>query len=129
MPWKVVERKIGRAGSRKRRESKQRDWDKKYGMDNWTIGYVIDGEFIEQQKALDTVYYESYKLHFLNHPSDLKELITLAKKLRNPHAQATTGVDLQVPAIERYLLENNLRLQGNEVVDIGTWQEIGRAHV
>ena len=45
--------------------------------------------------------------------------------LRNPHAEATTGVDLQVPAILAYLERHGLQLQGSEVVDIGTWQ--GRA--
>jgi hypothetical protein len=41
--------------------------------------------------------------------------------LRNPHAEATTGVDLQVPAIMAYLERHGLRLQGTEVVDIGSW--------
>lgn len=45
-----------------------------------------------------------------------------AKVLRNPHAEATTGVDLQVQAILRYLRDHDLELQGAEVVDIGTWQ-------
>jgi hypothetical protein len=48
-------------------------------------------------------------------------LIALAKVLRNPHAEATTGVDLQVPAIMAYLERNGLVLRGSEVVDIGTW--------
>jgi hypothetical protein len=36
-----------------------------------------------------------------------------------------SGVDLQVPAILAYLQRHGLRLQGAEVVDIGSWQ--GRA--
>src|SRR5262249_25545125 len=40
----------------------------------------------------------------------------------HPHAEATGGVDLQVPAILAYLERNGLKLAGNEVVDIGTWQ-------
>jgi len=63
----------------------------------------------------------SYERHFAEHPDDLRELITLAKLLRNPHAEATTGVDLQVPAIMNYLDRHGLRLAGREVVDIGTW--------
>ncbi|WP_020469933.1 hypothetical protein [Zavarzinella formosa] len=122
MAWRVVERKLGRAGGEKQRTARQREWDRQYGEDTWMVGYVIDGEFVLQDDALESVYYRSYEAHFRNHPDDLQELISLAKVLRNPHAEATTGVDLQLPAITRYLLEHGLELQGREVVDIGTWQ-------
>jgi hypothetical protein len=122
MPWKVVERKIGRAGGEKQRMARQRDWDRKYGDDAWVVGYVIDGEFVLQEDALESVYYSSYEAHFREHPDDLRELVGLAKVLRNPHAEATTGVDLQVPAIMKYLDRHGLNLEGTEVVDIGTWQ-------
>jgi hypothetical protein len=122
MAWEVVERKIGRAGGEKQRTAKQREWDRKYGADNWAVGYVIDGEFILQEEALESIYYRSYEAHFREHADDLTELIALAKVLRNPHSAATTGVDLQVPAIMKYLDQHGLKLQGNEVVDIGTWQ-------
>jgi hypothetical protein len=122
MPWRVVERKIGRAGGEKQRAARQREWDRKYGADNWAVGYVIDGEFVLQEQALESVYYRSYEAHFRDHPEDLSELLALAKVLRNPHAEATTGVDLQVPAIMKYLERHGLGLGGNEVVDIGTWQ-------
>jgi hypothetical protein len=121
MGWRIVERRIGKAGGEKQREARQRQWDKKYGEDNWAIGYVIDGEFVRQQDALESVYYRSYEQHFAAHPDDLAELIALARVLRNPHAEATTGVDLQVPAISEYLRRNGLSLQGREVVDIGSW--------
>jgi hypothetical protein len=71
---------------------------------------------------LETVYYASYEAHFRDHPEDVMELISLARTLRNPHADATTGVDLQVPAVRKYLERNGLQLRGPEVVDIGTWQ-------
>jgi hypothetical protein len=119
MPWKIVERKIGKAGGLKRRTEQQREWDRKYG--DWAIGYVIDGNFVNQDDALESVYYRSYAEHFSHNPKDLEELIGLAKILRNPHSQATTGVDLQVPAIMEYLKRNDLKLQGTDVVDIGTW--------
>jgi hypothetical protein len=122
MPWVVVERRVGRAGGEKQRTSRQREWDRKYGADAWAVGYVIDGEFVLQEVALESVYYRSYEAHFRDHPDDLEELLTLAKVLRNPHAEATTGVDLQVPAITRYLREHGLELRGTEVVDIGTWE-------
>ncbi len=122
MPWHVVERKIGRAGSEKQRAARQREWDRKYGVDNWAVGYVIGEEFALQEDALESVYYRSYEEHFRNHPEDLHELLALAKVLRNPHAEATTGVDLQVPAIMKYLERHGLELHGQQVVDIGTWQ-------
>jgi len=122
MPWQVVERKIGRAGSAKQRAAKQQEWDRRYGADNWVVGYVIEGEFVLQEEALESVYYRCYEAHFRDHPEDLDELLRLARVLRNPHAEATTGVDLQVPAILQYLQRHGLKFQGSEVVDIGTWQ-------
>lgn len=122
MAWRVVERNIGRAGSVRQRMGRQREWDRKYGEGMWAIGYVIDGTFVLQEDALESIYYRSYQEHFARHPHDLEELIALAKVLRNPHAEATTGVDLQVPAIMTYLEHHHLTLQGTEVVDIGSWQ-------
>jgi hypothetical protein len=122
VPWNVVERKIGRAGGRKQRTGRQREWDEKYGEGRWAVGYVIAGTFVLQEHALESIYNRSYEEHFAAHPDDLEELIRLARSLRNPHAVATTGVDLQVPAIMAYLERHGLRLQGTEVVDIGSWQ-------
>ena len=121
MPWKIVERKLGRAGGEKQRTGRQREWDRAYGPDNWAVGYLMDGDFVLQEEALESVYYRSYEAHFHEHPGDLEELLALAKSLRNPHAEATTGVDLQVPAIMNYLERNALQLRGTEVVDVGTW--------
>lgn len=122
MGWRIVERRIGKAGGERQRAARQRDWDRKYGEDLWAIGYVLDGEFVRQDAALESVYYRSYEQHFAAHPQDLAELLALARVLRNPHAEATTGVDLQVPAILDYLRRHGLALQGREVVDIGSWQ-------
>lgn len=126
MPWKVVERRIGRAGGLKQRTGRQLEWDRKYGKDNWMVGYVVDGEFIPQEVALETIYNRSYEEHFAHHPADLDELLKTARILRNPHALATTGVDLQVPAIMNYLERHGLTLQGSEVVDIGSFGD--RSH-
>src|SRR5579872_1032574 len=108
MPWKVIERRIGRAGGVKQRTARQREWDRRYGDGNWAVGYVIDGAFVLQEVALESIYNRSYEEHFAAYPEDLKELIDLAKQLRNPHAEATTGVDLQVPAIMAYLERHGL---------------------
>jgi hypothetical protein len=125
MPWRVVERHIGRAGGVRERAARQRGWDRRYGEGNWQVGYVLGGRFEPQEEAVESVYRRSYEEHFDRHPEDLEELCRLARVLRNPHAEATTGVDLQVPAVLACLERRGLRLEGREVVDIGSWQ--GRA--
>jgi hypothetical protein len=125
VPWVVVDKRIGRAGSAKRREARQREWDREYGQDGWAVGYLIDDEFVVQEQAVVDVYERSYEAHFAAHPDDLAEMIATAKTLRNPHAKATTGVDLQVPAIAAYLSRHGLVLAGHDEVDIGSWE--GRA--
>jgi hypothetical protein len=122
MAWRLVGRRIGRAGGAKRRTARQREWDSKYGEGNWEVGYFMEGRFVPQEEAFETVYYRSYADHFAAHPGDLEELIGLAGRLRNPHAEATGGVDLQVPAILAFLERNHKNLKGGEVVDIGSWQ-------
>jgi len=56
MPWNIVERRIGRAGGEKQRTGRQREWDRIHGADGWAIGYVIEGEFVLQEEALESVY-------------------------------------------------------------------------
>lgn len=122
MPWKIIKRKLGRAGGLKQRSARQRKWDQQFGEGMWTIGYLIDGDFVEQEEAIHSVYNKSYEAYFEAQPEEIAELIAIAKKLRNPHAEATSSVDLQVPAIMAYLGKKGLVLSGREVVDIGTWR-------
>lgn len=122
MPWEVIKRRLGRAGGFKERTARQRDWDRRYGEGMWMIGYVIDGAFVSQDDAIEQVYNASYEAWFEAHPEDLDELVQTASALRNPHARATSGVDLQVPAVTAALQRRGLTLQGAEVVDIGTWK-------
>ncbi len=119
--WKVVERKIGKAGALKRRMAKQREWDRRFGEGMWSVGYVIDGAFEPYERALELVYQASYDAFLDDHPELVDALCRTARVLRNPHAEATTGVDLQVPAILDYLGRRGLELKGDEVVDIGSW--------
>jgi hypothetical protein len=121
MSWKIVARRLGRAGGIKERNARQREWDREFGEGNWAIGYVINDEFVLQDDAIDIIYYKSYEQHFQDRPQDLEELLNLAKEIRNPHSTATTGVDLQVPAITEYLSKHKLKLHGKEIVDIGSW--------
>lgn len=122
MAWRVVQRRLGRAGGERERLRRQRDWDRRHGEGLWAIGYLLDAEFITQDEAFERIYIPSYADYFDTHPKDLHELLATAKVLRNPHARATTGVDLQVPAILEILRTRSLTLQGTEVVDIGTWK-------
>ena len=124
MGWAIVKRRLGRAGPRRAREARQREWDRAHGEEAWAIGYVIDGAFVLQEDALESVYHRSYEAHFDAHPEDLDELVRTAKVLRNPHAKATTGVDLQVPAVLAALAKRGRALAGTEVVDIGSWEGV-----
>ncbi len=56
---------------------------------------MLEGEFVRQETAIETIYEASYEAHFSAHAQDLVELVATAKELRSPHAEATTGVDLQ----------------------------------
>lgn len=126
MGWRVVERRIGKAGGPKQRAKRQREWDRKHG-DNWAIGYVIDGAFVLQEDALSSVYHRSYEAFLDAHPEEVDELVRTAGSLRNPHAAATGGVDLQVPAIRAYLQRRGRRLEGSEQVDIGSFGDVSHA--
>ena len=122
MAWEIVERRLGRAGGEKERLARQRRWDRRFGEGLWDIGYLVEGRFISQHEAFESIYVASYEAHFEDHPEDLEELCSRAKALRNPHAAATTGVDLQVPALHEVLARRGRTLAGDEVVDIGSWQ-------
>jgi len=118
--WNVVERKLGPAGGVKERTARQRRWDDKYGADAWAVGYVADGIFVLQEQAYEDIYVASYDAYFDDHPADLDLLCTTARTLRNPHAEVTGGVDLQVPAVLEVVARRGRRLDGNDVVDIGS---------
>src|SRR5262249_11192732 len=121
MPWQVVERRIGRAGGRGRREARQRDRDRKDGEGNRAVGYGVARALPTPEEAVEAVYYRRHPEDFAAPPPHLPALLSLARALRNPHAEATSGVDLQTPAILAYLQRHGLELRGSEVVDVGTW--------
>ena len=52
MGWRVVERRLGKAGGVKQRTARQREGDRKYGEDRWAIGYEVDGEFARWTDAV-----------------------------------------------------------------------------
>ncbi len=77
MTWHIQKRRLGRAGGLKERMARQRQWDQTYGDGMWEIGYLINGDFVPQRDALDSIYTQSYRQHFDQHPEDLQELIQL----------------------------------------------------
>ncbi len=85
MPWTIIERRLVRAGDRKRQQNGQREWTKTYG-ENRAVGYVLNGELVLQEDALEQVYVKSYEEHFAL-PRYLDALCALAKTLRNPHSR------------------------------------------
>jgi len=42
--------------SHKASNSARREWDQKYGEGNWAVGYLVDGAFVLQEDALDSIY-------------------------------------------------------------------------
>jgi hypothetical protein len=77
MTWKVVERKIGKAGNIKQQQKRQKEWNRKYG-ENWLIGYFSIMN-LSQEIAFEMIYYKSYEEHFASYPKDLEELVLTAK--------------------------------------------------
>jgi hypothetical protein len=97
--WGLVEWRIGRAGALRQRTARRRQWDRKYGEGKGEVGHVIGGRFVPQEEARESAFCRGYADHFAAHPGGLEELIGLAGRLRDPHAEATGSVGLQVPAI------------------------------
>ena len=117
---KIIE-KVGRAGSKKQREEKQKEWDNKYGKGKWSIQYVYKNKIYTREEALEEFYNKSYFIFLKNNPKIVEELRVRAKTLYNPHAEKTTGIDLQVPAVYKALENLGIELQGEERIAIGEY--------
>ena len=63
MSWQIIRKRIGRAGSLKQRTGRQREWDRLYGEDQWAVGYRVDGQFLLQEDAWESIYYRSYEVY------------------------------------------------------------------
>ena len=94
--WKIVERRIGRAGGVNERTARQREWTTKYG-ESWTVGYTIDGAFVTQDDALESVYSRSYEHHFAEHPEDLEELYARRRLYGIPTPRRRQGSTSRCP--------------------------------
>ncbi|QUH21918.1 hypothetical protein [Alkaliphilus sp. B6464] len=116
-----IVKKIGRAGGPKNREKSKNEWDKKYGVGKWKVVYQYNNEIYTREQALEKFYNRSYYEYLKNHPTTLNNLCNMANSLYNPHADATGGVDLQVPAVYKALEHLNKSLQGAQRIAIGTW--------
>jgi hypothetical protein len=117
---KIIE-KLGRAGGPEKREKARVEWNKKYGEGNWEIVYFYNGKIYSRDEAMEEFYNKSYYEYLKNHEETLDKLCNMAAMLYNPHAEATEGVDLQVPAVLRSIEELGRKLQGKEIVAIGTY--------
>lgn len=118
---KIIER-IGRAGGKKQREAKQKEWDKKYGIGNWEVVYFYDGKIYTREEALEEFYNKSYFEFLKKNPMVVEELCKRAGTLFNPHSRGTTGIDLQCPSVLAALEKLGKTLNGTEEIAIGTWQ-------
>ncbi len=122
MTFVIVERNIGRAGTRKQSLEKQKIWNQKYGEGNWKTGYEFEGKFITREEAIEKIYYPSYFKFLDEHPEVVQEILEY-EKVFNPHAYFTNSVDIQAVAIEEYLKQRNLSCKGNKkFLAIGVWQ-------
>lgn len=113
--------KVGRAGGKKQREEKQKEWDKKYGKNNWSIGYFYDNKFYTREEALIEFYDKSYYEFLKKNPKIVEEICKRAKTLYNPHARHTTGIDLQSPSVQKAIDRLGKKLEGNEELAVGVW--------
>lgn len=113
--------KLGRAGGPKNRQKKKEEWDRKYGEGNWEIVYFYNNKIYTREEALSEFYNKSYYIFLKNNPNITMRLCLLARELYNPHAEATGGVDLQVPAVLEALDRLGRELTGKERIAIGTW--------
>ncbi len=124
MSYRIVERGIGRAGGLEARESRQAEWNAKYGKGKWVTGYDFDGRFYPYEEAVDRLYNRSYNMHFDAHPEDMQELCERASYLCNSHSQRTGSTDLQVPAVLKCAQERNMEIgNGKTPIDIGSTNE------
>lgn len=118
--YEIIE-KIGRAGGPKNREQKRLEWNKRFGKDKWTIVYYFENKIYTRDEALEYFYNESYYNYLKNNIDTAKKLCSMAYSIYNPHAEATGGVDLQCPAVEKALEKLGLKLNGKERIAIGVW--------
>lgn len=113
--------KLGRAGGFKNRERMRQEWNRLYGEGNWEVVYYYNKQIYTRDQALEEFYHKSYLMFMKKHPEIVDELCKMAKELYNPHAESTTGVDLQCPAVYKALETLGRTLEGTERVAIGTW--------
>lgn len=120
MKYKIVE-KLDRAGGFKNRERKHKEWDLKYGENNWEVVYKYKDKILSQEEALDEYYNKSYFVFMKSNPSLVQKLCNTTKQIYNPHALNTRSVDLQCPAVLIALKKLGYTLKGTERTAIGAW--------
>jgi len=117
----IVERNLGRAGNKEKREEQQNTWNSKYGKHNWVTGYEVAGKFIPYKRAISKIYDASY-FKFLDDNPDVRQAVIAACGVFNPHALFTGNMDIQAKTIERYMKSRGFEFQGKDWLPIGTFR-------
>lgn len=119
--YTIVERNIGRAGTKEQAKQKQILWNQKYGEGAWLTGYEVNGKFMTREDAIVEVYNKAYFAFLDQNPKYVTQLVNSAGVF-NPHALFTNSVDIQASTIQEYMNSKGLTFQGQGYIPIGTWQ-------
>ncbi len=125
MEWVLVERP-GYSG--KKRDEKHRNWDEKYGEDNWRISWTFNDQIITKEVAYQ-LYEDGYYHDSFNRQDLWLELTKTAKDVYDLEPRdAESGLDyliqkgnathLQDISIRRVILRRGWRFKGDELVRI-----------
>ncbi len=123
--WTTVERP-GYLG--KHRDEKIKEWNEKYGADNWRLAWKIGKVFVDQFGAY-ALYEDAYFEFLKNHPIILHELVCGASNVYDDkpsnvnsgfdyNRQETSRTHLQDIAIRRSLVRLRRWFKGNQLIQI-----------
>ena len=124
--WQTIGRPglFGRARDRRRRE-----FDHRFGLQNWRIRHVLQGQILELSEAVKHVE-SSYAAFFEAHSEVLDKLVGGAADFyENALSNLRSGTDYQIQerktqhifdiALRRVILESGRRFAGKQLVRIG----------
>jgi hypothetical protein len=122
----VIIERVGYLGS-KRGEFVER-MNNIYGVDGWTIGYVLDGKALSRDEALQ-LYERSYEIFLKNNPSITHRLVHEAREIYDTalsnvesgldyHKQEDSRSHLQDIAIRRAMKTLGLSFKGDKLMQV-----------
>jgi len=121
MEYTIIERNIGRAGTKAALQKKAEILNNKYGEGNWQTGYEINGEFHTRESAIEQIFEPSY-FKFLDENTKWVDELIASGGVFNPHALFSKSIDLQAVAVDRYMESRNLSYTGVKLLPIGSYQ-------